>query len=576
MQKYSQLVGQTNKSAKEFSSKNATLLLKAGYVDQLMAGVYSYLPLGLRVLNKIEKIVRDEMNTVAQEVFMPTLQPVENWQQTKRFDKVDVLLKAVPANDNSMARHNSLYVVGPTHEDVVTPLVQKFAKSYKDFPKIVYQIQSKFRNEPRAKSGLLRGREFRMKDAYSFDTSLENFEKTYELMRQVYVNIYSKLGIGEDTVYAAASGGDFTKSHSNEFQTKCDSGEDLMFEVPSTGVVYNREVAPAKAPRTNIDANEEEKPREDVLGKGIIGVEALAEFLKIPVEKTTKTMIYETNTGKVVAAAVRGDYDINEEKLSGVLKVDSVKLASEEIVKEVTKAEVGYAGILDLPTDVEIIFDESVVGRANFECGANKTDYHSVNVNFGRDLPEPTAVYDIKTVNVGDLDPQTNEEYKTYPACEVGNIFPLMTKFPDAFNYKYTSETGELKQVYMGCYGIGTSRVMGVIAEKYNDEKGLAWPKQVAPFAVHFITLNGDMDSKAEELITKLEAAGHDVLWDDRAKASAGEKFNDSELIGIPVRVVLTKRSVEAGGVEVKLRSAADSKVVSLEELVNTVDQLLQ
>jgi prolyl-tRNA synthetase len=573
MQKYSKLFAKTNKSAKEFASPNATLLIKAGFVDQVMAGVYSYLPLGIKVLAKIEKIVREEMNKISQEIFMPSLAPFENWQRTNRLDKVDVLFQVEGANESSRTKNPSQYILNSTHEEIVTPLVQSFVRSYKDLPLNVYQIQTKFRNEARPKSGLLRGREFRMKDAYSFHVSEADLLEHYEVVKSAYSTIFERLGLGDDTVVALASGGDFTKEFSHEFQTRVETGEDILFRVPSTGVVYNREVAPSQAPKLDF-GDEQEQPLTEVLGKGIIGVEALAEFLKIPVDKTTKTILFETEKGEVIAAAVRGTYEIDTEKLKKVAGVESLQLASAETVKRVTNAEVGYAGVLNLPAEVRVFFDESTAGRKNFECGANRTDYHSINVNFGRDLPEPEKFYDIKVAREGDLFPETGEKYEVFNGCEVGNIFPLNTKFSTAFDYNYIDENGKEQLVYMGCYGLGTTRVMGVIAEKYHDEKGLVWPAQVAPFDVHFITIDkgGEFTAEAEELIAEIEKLGLEVLWDDREKASAGEKFADSELIGIPLRIVLSSRSKEKGGYEFAVRKTGDSSVMSREELLEKLN----
>lgn len=571
MKKYTQLFGKTRKITKTYDSKNATYLIKAGYVDQVMAGVYIYLPLGKRVLSKIEDIIRKEMDKVSNEIFMSSLSPKELWEKTSRLEKVDVLFKVVGANSASESKNKADYILNPTHEDMVTPLAQKFTFSYKDFPLCVYQIQTKFRNEARPKSGLMRGREFRMKDAYSFHCSEKDLLAFYEVMKQAYVNTFNSLGIGADTVIALASGGDFTDEFSHEFQTLCETGEDILFKDVDTGIIYNREVTPSQAPK--LDDSEELLPLEEVEGEGIVGVEELAKFLNIPVEKTTKTIIFKTDEDELVAAAVRGSYEIDEEKLKRVLGCKQLHFADEKTLKEITGAEPGYAGILNLPANVRLIIDESVVGRKNFECGANKTNHHTINVNFGRDIPEPEKVYDIKVARPGDCSPTTGKPYEVMTGSEVGNIFPLNTKFSEAFDFKYTDVDGKQKLVYMGCYGIGPSRVMGVIAEKYSDEKGLVWPKPVTPFAVHFITLGNDNTEVAEKTISAIEANGFDVLWDDREKAGAGEKLADADLIGIPLRILLSKRSKEKGGVEVSDRHTGKTEIVSLEGIVDYVSQ---
>lgn len=565
--KYSKLFGKTNKLSKEFDSKNASLLIKGGFIDQLIAGAYNYLPLGNRVLRKIENIIREEMDKVASEILMPALSPRENWEKTNRLDKVDVLFQVEGANEHSRKKNPTKYILNSTHEEVVTPLVKKFNLSYKDLPTCVYQIQNKFRNEGRPKSGILRGREFGMKDAYSFHVSEEDLMEYYETMKEVYTKIFKRLGLGEKTVIALASGGDFTENYSHEFQTICETGEDVLFKDHKSGIIYNREVTPSKAPSID-DENEEEKALEDVLGEGLIGVAELSRFLNIPVEKTTKTLLFKNENGEVIAAAVRGGYDVDEEKLKKILGCKTLEFADQDTVRRVTGAEPGYAGILNLPEEVKLIIDESVVGRKNFETGANKTNYHTINVNFGRDIKHPDQVYDIKVAREGDLNPESGEKYEILKTSEVGNIFPLNTKFTKAFDYKFMDKDGKEKIVYMGCYGIGPTRLMGVIAEVYNDENGLVWPKQVAPYMIHLVTLGNDEEvlQIAENLHNELEERNIEVLWDDR-NSGPGEKLSDADLIGIPIRAVLSKRSLENGGVEVKLRDQKESQIVAVDQL---------
>lgn len=561
--KYSKMFTKTNKNVGDIKSKNARLLIQAGYIDQVMAGAYSFLPLGMRVLQKIENIVREEMDKIGQEVLMPAIVPKQLWETTGRLETIDVLMKTIPANEIAQAKNDAEYVLNCTHEDVVTPLAQKFNGSYKDFPFAVYQIQSKFRNEPRAKSGLLRCREFRMKDLYSFHVSEADLKEYYELTKAAYTKTFERLGLGEHTLVVLASGGDFTKDFSHEFQTRCEAGEDIVFLVKSKNLAFNREIAPSQAPAID-DSHEEMKEREDVLGKGIIGVEELAEYLHISVEKTTKTILFEDEKGNVIAAAVRGGYEINEEKLCKIAGVSKLKLASAETVKQVTGADVGYAGILNLSDSVRIFMDESMKGRKNFECGANKTDYHSININFGRDIEEPDQFYDFKIAKDGDFYPETGEQYEVFKAAEVGNIFPLGVKFTKAFDFTFTDESGKQQPIYMGSYGIGTSRVMGVLVEKFADEKGIVWPAQVAPFDVHLISMKG-AEEYAQTVYDQLQKAGVDVLWDDRNE-SAGSKFADADLIGIPVRLVVSPRNGEK--LEWKKRNEEQSEVIEFQEVL--------
>jgi prolyl-tRNA synthetase len=569
--KYSQNPFKTQKTVPSgLVAKNARLLVQSGFIHQEVAGVYTILPLGLRVLNKIENIIREEMDKIGVEVLMSTLAPVENWQKTGRFYTNDVLMKTTPANDAAQAKNDTEYVLGPTQEEIVTPLVQEFARSYKDLPASVYQIQTKYRNEPRAKSGLLRCREFRMKDMYSFHANEEDLKKFYEQAREAYWNVFERLGIGKHTSFLTlASGGDFTTDFSHEFQTVCDAGEDLLFHIKSKNITYNREIAPAKAPVLD-DSDEEIKPRKDVEGKGIIGVEELAKFLKIPVEKTTKTILFENEKGEVVAAAVRGGYDINEEKLLKITGDKKLVLASPETVKKVTKAEVGYAGLLNLPNEVRIYMDESMKSRKNFEMGANKTHYHSININFGRDIDEPKHFYDFKIAKEGDAYPDTGEVYEVYKAAEVGNIFPLNVKFSKAFGYTYTDQDGSQKPVYMGCYGIGSTRLMGVIVEKFADDRGHVWPNNIAPFQVHLVSIREP--ERADKIYKKLQEAGIEVLYDDREDVSAGAKFADADLIGIPVRLVVSAKTGEE--IEWKQRKGSETELVSLEKVLRRLGKV--
>lgn len=568
-----QLFTKTSKdSASDTQSRNADLLTRAGYIRQTMAGVYSYLPLGCRVLSKIENILRQEMNTIGNEVFLPSLAPVENWQQTGRLDTVSVLFQATPANEPSRQHHDARYVLGSTHEEIITPLLQQFVKSYRDLPCAAYQIQTKFRNEARAKSGILRGREFRMKDLYSFHAS-EADMMDYFLNKAIpaYTKFFERVGLGDKTVIALASGGDFSKEPSREFQTRCENGEDHIFTVPGSNLFHNRELAPSKARVWN-NANEAEKPREDVLGKGLVGVDTLAKFLKIEVERTTKTLLFSTDKDELVAVAVRGEYDVNEDKVRAVLGCASLRLASAETVRKVTGAEVGYAGPLGLPKEVRVLWDESCQGRKNFECGANKTDYHSINVNFGRDLPLPEQFYDLKVVREGDSDPASGTTYEVFKACEVGNVFTLFTKFSSAFHFNFVDADGTEKPVYMGCYGIGTTRVMGVIAEVCSDDSGLCWPAAVAPAQVHIVALakntGEESFTKAEELYKALEAKGIECLFDDRIDASTGSRLADADLIGVPTRVLVSPRSLKEGKVEMKNRKTGEVQMVDVGAVV--------
>ncbi len=410
----SKLFTKTTKEApKDEVAKNASLLIRAGFIDKTMSGVYTYLPLGLRVLKRIEDMIRDEMNKAGGvELLMPSMQPRENWKKTGRWETMDDLYKLTDSSDRESA-------LGPTHEEVVVPLVKKFVSSYKDLPLYVYQIQNKFRMELRAKSGILRGREFMMKDLYSFHKNEEELKKYYEAMKEVYKGIFEKAGIGKETHLTFASGGSFSK-YSHEFQTVTSAGEDTIYVCNDCGVAINDEI-------------------------------------------------------------------INEQKTCP-------------------------------------------------ECGKSN--------------------------------------FKTEKSIEVGNIFELKNKFTEPFGLTYKDEVGKELPVLMGCYGIGLGRLMGTIVEIHNDERGIIWPEGIAPFDVHLILLNDSLKSTSDEIYESLQKDGVEVLYDDRTGKSAGERFADSDLIGIPYRVVVSKKSVEKGGLEVKKRSEEDSSIIKKENILNYVKKI--
>jgi len=549
------------------TAENAKLLIRAGYVHKEMAGVYAYLPLGLRVLENIKTIVREEMNAIGgQEVLMTTLQPRELFEKTNRWDDavVDNWFKTKLKNDTELG-------LGLTHEEPIVDALIPYVDSYKDLPLFVYQIATKFRNELRAKSGVLRGREFLMKDMYSFARTKAEHDELYEKAAAAYARVYDRLGIGDRTFRVKADGGYFTEDYSDEYQTLSPIGEDTLFHVPGTDKWFNGEIAPSQAPRLS-DQDKAEKPMENVEGKGIIGVAELAKFLGIATGQTTKTMLYKTDSGEIVAAAVRGGYDINEIKLRKVVGAKSLKLADEETVRKVTGAEVGYAGLLNLPEGVRVVIDESCQNRTNFEMGANQTNMHAINVNWGRDLPLPEEFYDIKIAREGDIDPETGQVYEVEKGVEAGNIFPLESKYSDALDLYYTDENGKRQSIVMGCYGIGVSRVMGIIAELFADEKGLVWPESVAPFKVYLINVGTDKNvvEMTTKLYNELNQNGIEVLWDDR-DIRPGEKFADADLLGMPHRVVVSPKTVEQTAIEYKARTSDETMILTVAECFKKV-----
>lgn len=568
--KVSQLFTKTLKEAPaDEVAKNAQLLIRAGYVHKEIAGVYAYMPLGLRVIENIKKIVREEMDAAGgQELLMTTLQPSDIWQKTNRWDDavVDNWFKTKLLNGTELG-------VGLTHEEPIVDAAMPYITSYKDLPKSVYQIGAKFRNEKRAKSGVLRGREFIMKDMYTFARDQRQHEEVYEQIAAAYHKVYERLGIGDSTFRVKADGGIFTKRFSDEFQTLSPIGEDTIFHVPDTSEYYNREVAPSKAPEGEA-STDEQLAMEACHTPGVVGVEQLAEVLSVPVARTVKTMLYSVD-GVVVAVAVRGDYSVSEVKLRMALQATAVALADADTVREVTGAEVGFAGLLGLPETVKWVVDDSVASLQNFELGANKTDYHNKNVNWDRDLPRPEQFYDVKEAKEGDIHPESGKVYEVIKAVEVGNIFPLETKYTDAFDMFYTDEQGDRQPIIMGCYGIGVSRLLGVLAEHFSDERGLVWPDAVAPYRLYIAQLGNDeaVVSAAEKLCEIAQSWGVSVLYDDTDKRP-GEKFADADLLGIPHRVVISPKTIEAGTYEYKARTSEAIEMVSIDRLKNILTQV--
>jgi prolyl-tRNA synthetase len=565
----SQLLGRTlRETPKDAQTAAHALLLRAGYMQQLAAGIYIYLPLLLRTLNKICQVVREEMNAAgAQELLMPALHPKELWEESGRWERytaVDGIMFAFKD------RRGATVCLGPTHEEVITDLLRREIKSYKDLPRCAYQIQTKFRDEIRPRFGLMRAREFIMKDAYSFDADEAGLDASYEAMRQAYHRICQRLGFRYRAVEAdpGAIGG----SGSQEFMVLAETGEDTILFCDTCDYAANRDKAQSRLEVYPQDT--ELKPMEAVLGEGLIGVEPLAEFLKIPVWKTTKTLLYDADE-QVVAVMVRGDCEVNEVKVLNYLGCKALRLTSPEKIKALTGAEVGYAGPIGLPPSVRIIADHYVGGRVNFECGANRTNYHNINVNFGRDLPEP-EFGDFKLAKAGDGCPRCSGRLQAAQGIEVGHIFKLGTKYSEAMNCRYLDAEGRLRPVMMGCYGIGITRMAAAAVEQSHDERGIIWPPQIAPYHVHLIGLNLEeptVKDSAEQIYQRLQQAGVEVLYDDRP-ARAGEKFSDADLIGLPVRLTVSKRTLQQQKLEFKLRRETQIEQLDFEAALSRISQV--
>jgi len=562
-------LGRTLREApKDAQTAAHALLVRGGYMQQVSAGVYVYLPLLHRALNKIAQIVREEMVAAgAEELLMPALQPKELWEETGRWERytaVDGIMFAF------RDRRESTVCLGPTHEEVVTDIVRRDVQSYKDLPRVVFQIQTKFRDEIRPRFGLMRAREFIMKDAYSFDADEAGLEASYEAMRQAYHRICRRIGFQYRAVDAdpGAIGG----SGSQEFMVLAETGEDTILFCDRCDYAANQERAESRL--AEFEQETELRPMEAVLGEGLIGTELLAKFLKIPLWKTTKTLVFEADDS-MVAVMVRGDCDVNETKVRNALGCQALRLASAERIKELTGAEVGYAGPIGLPSSVRVIADHAVRGRVNFECGANQTNYHNINVNFDRDLPLP-EFGDYKLGKVGDRCPHCDGTLQAARGIEVGHIFKLGTKYSQAMDCGYADATGQRRTTVMGCYGIGVTRMAAAWIEQNHDDKGIVWSPKIAPYPVHLIALNMEdaaVKEGAEKLYGQLQEAGIDVLFDDRP-LRAGEKFGDADLLGMPVRITVSKRTLEQGKVEFKLRREPKAELLTTDEALEKIRAL--
>ncbi len=561
--KVSQLATRTSKTAPaEEVAKNAQLLIRAGYVYKNMAGVYSYTPLGLRVLENIKQIVREEMDTIGgQEIIMSTLQRRETWEQTGRWDEkvVDIWFKSHLQDGTEIG-------FGWSHEEPIIEMLKTYVSSYKDLPVYVHQFQNKLRNELRAKSGILRGREFIMNDMYSCCRTSEEHEAFYQAAMDAYMKVFTRVGLGDDTFVTFASGGAFTK-FSHEFQTICDAGEDYVYVVPSTKQAFNAEIAPVKS--APVETESEVKELAFLDDAEVVGVDALVAKLGIAITASTKTMFYDTDKG-LIAAVVRSDYKLNEDKLKAAADADWLHMANADQVREATGAELGFAGLYNLPETVKLFVDESCENLVNFETGANKTGQHAYNVNWERDVPRPSEFYDIKLAKEGDLFPDTGEAYEVHKTAEVGNIFNFGTKKCEEMDFAFANEAGERQFVHLGSYGIGITRLMGVIAEKFADDRGLVWPAQVAPYQLYVVKIGYEPEvvQNAEKLCEIAQSWGVSVLYDDTDKRP-GEKFADADLLGIPHRVVVSAKTIEGNTYEYKARASADVSMVSIDELKN-------
>ena len=543
------------------------LMLKAALMRKLASGVYIYLPLGQRVLRKVEQIVREEMDRAgSQEVLMSALIPAELLKESGRWDVFG------PEMFKLKDRNERDFCLGPTHEEVFTDLIRNEVKSYRQLPLILYQIQTKFRDERRPRFGVMRSREFIMKDAYSFDVDWEGLDKSFNKMYEAYCRIFDRCGL--KYLVVEADSGAMGGKDSKEFMVISSIGEAVIAYCDNCGYAANEEKAECLI---NQEIVEEMLPKEKVYTPNVRTIEELVGFLGITSDKFVKTLIYKAKD-KVVAALVRGDRDLNETKLLNILGIreEELELADASIVEKVTGAKVGFAGPIGLKGEVMIIVDNEIPQMRNFIVGANETDYHIKNVNYGRDF-KADVVADIKNVIEGDKCPRCGSPLKIDRGIEVGHIFKLGTKYSDALGAKYVDEEGNEKPIIMGCYGIGINRTVAAIIEQHHDEKGIIWPMSVAPYHVIIVPVNVSNEAQnrvAEDIYAALQKEGIEVLIDDR-DLRAGVKFNDADLLGIPIRITVGKK-VDDGIVEIKLREKEEAEEVKISDVVEKVKNIIK
>ncbi len=548
------------------------LMMRAGMIKRLGAGIYSYMPMGLRVIRKVEQIIREEMNRAgAVELLMPVVQPAELWQETGRFEKMGPELLRVKD------RHERDFIIQPTSEEVITDIARQELRSYRALPKNFYHIQTKFRDERRPRFGVMRGREFTMKDAYSFDRDVESAGRSYEQMYAAYVRIFERLGLTFRAVAAdtGAIGGD----RSHEFQVIADTGEDAIVYCPDSDYAANIELAEALAPKAPRATAAQPLNKTPTPGKSTC--EDVAALLGLPLQRTVKSLVLATDdrnsAGDVLKTTVwlllvRGDHQLNEVKAGKLPGLNQgFRFATVGEIEGHFGCKPGYLGPIGTVKPVKVIADRTVAAMSDFVCGANAADFHYTGVNWGRDLPEPDLVADIRNVLEGDPSPDGKGVLAIQRGIEVGHVFFLGTKYSAAMNATYLDEGGKPQLMQMGCYGIGVTRILGAAIEQGHDERGIVWPDAMAPFTVVICPIgmdrSADVKAAAEKLHGELDALGIDVMLDDRGERP-GAMFADWELVGIPHRVVISDRGLKEGKVEYQARRDPQATPVAVGEVL--------
>lgn len=537
------------------------LMIRAGLIRKLASGLYTWLPLGLRVLRKVEQITRQEMQKAgALEVLMPALQPAELWQETGRWEKYG------PELARLKDRHDRDFCLGPTHEEIITDLARNELKSYKQLPITYYQVQTKFRDEIRPRFGIMRSREFIMKDAYSFHLNKESLQETYDVMYQAYCNIFTGLGLNYRAVIADS--GSIGGAVSHEFHVLADSGEDALAISTESQYAANVEKAEAIMPVGELASATQELTLVDTPNQH--SIEDLAKFLNVSAQQCLKTLIVRGDEGALIALLLRGDHELNEikvEKIAGV--ITPLEFASDEEVINACQCKPGSIGPIGL--NIRVIADRSVTLLSDFVCGANQEGKHYTGTNWARDLALPDEIADLRSVIEGDPSPDGKGSLSIVRGIEVGHIFQLGTTYSAAMNAKVINEAGKSETMMMGCYGIGISRIVAAAVEQSHDDNGIIWPTKLAPFTVALCPMNMHKSERLREAANKLYqelcAAGIDVLFDDR-KVRAGFMFSDMELIGIPHRIVIGDRGLDSNTVEYRARTDSDNQEIALDQIV--------
>ena len=538
------------------------LMLRAGLIKKLGSGLYSWLPLGLRVMRKVEQIVREEMNrSGAVELLMPAIQPAELWHETGRWAVFGPQMLKIKD------RHERDFCFGPTHEEVITDIARQDIRSYRQLPLNLYQIQTKFRDEIRPRFGVMRAREFVMKDAYSFHTGFDDLQREYQNMFDTYSRIFDRLGLQYRPV--AADTGAIGGTGSHEFHVLADSGEDAIAFCPGSDFAANVELAEAIAPAGQRPPPAQEMEKTPT--PGMTTCEDVTTMLKLPLQQSVKALAL-MHEDEMFMLLVRGDHQLNEIKASKIPGLDPFRFATEEEIQSRIGCRPGYIGPVGLPGEIRVVADRSVAAMSDFVCGANEAGFHYTGANFGRDLPEPSQVADIRNVVAGDPSPEGKGTLEICRGIEVGHIFQLRTKYSEAMKCTFLDDAGKTQPMEMGCYGIGVSRIVAAAIEQGHDDKGIVWPVPMAPFAVAIAAIgyqrNEAVHKAADDLHQALSDAGIEVLLDDRGERP-GVMFADMELIGIPHRITVGERGLKSGTVEIYNRRDGESRELELDKVVS-------